>query len=44
MPYVTEWTEPDLFFTHNGVGIYHTYDDDDAEALDAGLLALPEEP
>jgi hypothetical protein len=26
MPY--EWKEPDLFLEHNGVAVYHCYDDD----------------
>jgi len=30
MPYV--WTEPDVFFTHNGVTIYYIYTDDCADS------------
>lgn len=31
MPYETVWAEPGLFFTHNGVNVFHTYKDDDIE-------------
>jgi hypothetical protein len=35
MPYTTEWTPPELFMTHNGVNVFHAYDEDD---MDAGRL------
>jgi hypothetical protein len=31
MPYLTEWVEPDVFLTHNGVTVYCTYKDDDMQ-------------
>ncbi len=34
MPYVSTYTEPDIFLTHNDVNIYHIYKDDD---LDEGI-------
>lgn len=33
MPYA--WVEPELFISHNGVSVYHTYKD---ENMDAGRL------
>jgi hypothetical protein len=35
MPTTTEWTSPELFMTHNGVNVFHAYNDDD---MDAGQL------
>lgn len=29
MPFSTEWVEPDVFLTHNGVTVYCTYKSDD---------------
>ena len=29
MPYQTIWVDPDLCLEHNGVKIYHDYDEDD---------------
>ena len=29
MPYSTKWVEPEIFTSHLGVTIYHTYKDDD---------------
>ena len=31
MPYKTIWVEPEVFFEHNGVTVYHTYRDDDID-------------
>lgn len=31
MPYKTEWVDPELLLTHNGVSVYRTYRDDDIE-------------
>lgn len=31
MPTTTTWVDPDLFLTHNGVNVFHTYKDDDVE-------------
>ena len=31
MPYLSQWVAPEVFLTHNGVTIYHTYKDDDWE-------------
>jgi hypothetical protein len=29
MPYKTEWADRDVFLTHQGVTVYHAYDDGD---------------
>jgi hypothetical protein len=31
MPTQTQWIPPEIFLTHNGVTIYHTYKDDDVD-------------
>lgn len=31
MPSQSIWVDPDVFMTHNGVSVYHTYVDDDVE-------------
>lgn len=31
MPYQNQWVDPELFMTHNGVNVYHTYKDDDVD-------------
>lgn len=31
MPYVTEWIEPDTLIEHNGITIFHTYEEGDYE-------------
>lgn len=31
MPYTTTWVPPELFMTHNGVNVFHTYKDDDID-------------
>jgi len=31
MPYSTEWVDPEVFLTHNGVPVYHTFKNDDIE-------------
>ena len=31
MPYKQEWVPADMFTRHNGVGIYHTYKNDEIE-------------
>lgn len=31
MPYRTEWVDPEVFIEHDGVSVYHLYDDDNIE-------------
>lgn len=31
MPYQTTWVPPELFLTHAGVNVFHTYKDDDVD-------------
>ena len=31
MPYKQEWVSADMFMRHNGVGVYHTYKDDEIQ-------------
>jgi hypothetical protein len=31
MPYRSAWVDPEIYLTHNGVMIFHTYKDDDIQ-------------
>lgn len=31
MPYSSQWVDPELFLSHRGIKVYHTYKDDDME-------------
>ena len=33
MPYRTEWVEPEVFVEHQGIVIYHAYNDDQADQV-----------